>query len=358
MNTATNAAMSLSATLYRMVRYGFIGCVLAGFILFSSGCGGSSASGGSMLRPNPMPPSEPPPSFVSGSSQPESKKNISEASGNAPKRGSVTQSSNASRGVTTDSVSAGVSYDSGNGRPVFNVVKTGGRGFSIDSSSNEVMIRPIQDPRINGVEMLSRERQGYIYVGIQTDHSGQQQTDTDYLAAGFWAFFPDDENRVSDFEIGVFVDGGDPFAQQSLAGLTGTAIYRGEATGIYSLPGGPEAGNYLFDASVNLTADFGDDADFGTISGRISNVIDEDGSRVPGNPQVMLESADIENSPGGFFSGDTSMNHGGVSYEGKWGGQFFGNSHPTGEPGSAAGTFGVNADDGTSILGFFMAHHE
>ena len=335
MNTATKAEMPL----------------FAGFVLFSSGCGGgdSSTDGGDTNRPNPPTIGEPSQELFSSTSN---KQNISQASRNLPKVGSVTQSSNASDGVTTDRVTAEVGYD-GN-RPSYALVrKTGGQGFTMDSRSD----RSEQLPDCTGVQMLQCDTRGCNYVGV----CAESTTATDYLAAGLWAFFPEDLSRISDFELGAFVDGSDPFTQQNLAGLTTddtATTYRGEVTGVFSPPGGPAVGNFVFTAQVVLEVDFGDDEALGTIGATISNVRDEDGTPVNGNPQITLVRTNIGGSDSGFFTGDTSMNYRGASYEGKWGGQFFGNSHPTDEPGSVAGTFGIDAGNGSTALGVFMASQQ
>jgi hypothetical protein len=175
--------------------------------------------------------------------------------------------------------------------------------------------------------------------------------DPDYLVGGIWVYAPDGASGPEDYEFGAFVDGNDPFTAANLDGLTGTAEYAGEATGVYT--DATEDRNYFFDADVSLTANF-DDADE-EISGTISG-FEVDGDPVEGDPMLMLETAGIEIT--NFFTGDTSMTFDGDDFTGKWGGQFYGNgANAADHPGSVAGTFGGATVDGDkAFLGVFGAH--
>ena len=188
---------------------------------------------------------------------------------------------------------------------------------------------------------------GDLWVDVYTDY--EANGDTDYLSLGIWVYVPDGATSLDDYEYGTFADGNDPFSQGSLAGLTGTAVYDGEATGVYV-----DDQNYFFDATATLTANFGNNSALGTIEGRIYDV-EVDGQPVSGNPQLMLGNTDIGNSDSGFFKGNTSMTFDGDTYAGKWGGQFYSNDGAN-EPGSVAGTFGGATSDGSrAVLGSFGA---
>lgn len=200
---------------------------------------------------------------------------------------------------------------------------------------------------------------GDVWVDVYTDFQAEGSTDTDadYLARGIWVYVPDDATNLHDYEYGAFADGNDPFVQDNLAALAGTATYIGEdsATGLYA--NAKEQQNEFFEADVTLTANFGYGRDLGSIEGRIHD-IETDGSTLPGNPRLMLRSANIGASHSGFFEGDTGMMFEGKLFSGKWGGQFF-NSGPssTETPGSVAGTFGAATEDGReSFLGGFNAY--
>ena len=174
--------------------------------------------------------------------------------------------------------------------------------------------------------------------------------DTDFLAGGIWVYVPDTATSVDDFTFGAFVHGEDPYTQSNLIGLTGPYTYTGDATGVYSVLA--EERNYFFDADVTLTAEFGDVSNLGTIGGHIDNVSVDD-ELVEGDPTLYLRRTGIGEEKSGFFKGLTDMVYEGEEYDGKWGGQFFGNdgSNP---PGSVAGTFGAATSDGAnSVLGVY-----
>ena len=196
--------------------------------------------------------------------------------------------------------------------------------------------------------------------------------DSDWLAGGVWLYIPDDtEGQADDFEIGAFVGGKDPFTGANLAGVTGNAIYDGEATGIYTVVAADDTGEVgSFDATVRLEANF----DTNRISGGLREVFINspvDG-RVGSTGTLMFDAAVIptaSNTPdGGFFSngiargqtlafGEASMF---TTDTGKWGGQFFGDgTASTDAPGSVAGTFAVEGsrnDDTASLIGVFGAN--
>ena len=178
----------------------------------------------------------------------------------------------------------------------------------------------------------------------------------EWTAAGIWGFIPDSQN-ISEFEFGAFADGGDPFEQNNLQALTGNAIYRGEAYGVYYSSSGTDGEDSdLFNADVTLTVDFGNAAGLGTVSGRIFGAKDMDGEAIPGNPQVTLREASVGAANSGFFTGDTSFDLEGQSYAGKWGGQFLGNgAEATDSPSKVVGTFGVAASGQDAVGGLVGA---
>jgi hypothetical protein len=178
--------------------------------------------------------------------------------------------------------------------------------------------------------------------------------DADYLAGGVWLIVPDDATSASDYVFGAFADGSDPFLQNNLMAVTGTATYEGDATGVYS---GTEAGSTTigyFDGEVELIADFGGGNDLGAISGSITDFV-VDGT--PDDGTLNLGSANIGSQDSGFFKGLISGSDGERNYTGHWGGQFFGNGETDGKPGSVAGTFGGHStDDAINFVGAFGAH--
>ena len=177
--------------------------------------------------------------------------------------------------------------------------------------------------------------------------------DPDYLVGGIWVYAPDGASGPEDYEFGAFADGNDPFTAANLAGLTGTATYRGDEDVIGVYTDNTTDTNSFFGADVSLTAEFGDASALGTISGTISGFFEEDGESLS-IPDLTLGSAAIED--GNFFTGDTT----GGDFTGKWGGQFYGNGSAAADhPGSAAGTFGGATQEGDkAFLGTFGAERQ
>ena len=195
---------------------------------------------------------------------------------------------------------------------------------------------------------------GQLWVDVYTDY--ETAGDTDYLSLGIWVYVPDGATNLDSYEYGAFADGNDPFSQNNLVSLTGTASYVGEATGVYAVKA--DARNYFFDAAATLTANFGAGSTLGTIEGRVHD-FEVDGQPIAGNPQLMLGTANIGNSNSGFFKGDTSATFAGDTFAGKWGGQFYSNGESDGKPGSVAGTFGAGtADRSKGFLGAFGAYKQ
>ena len=253
-----------------------------------------------------------------------------------------------------DTVSAGetCSYEGGGSDFTFTVAADGQEGcvgVSTCSGNTVILSNNFVASNNNGVWTINSLPTGAMPVG------GTQVSDTDFLAGGIWVYVPDDATSVDDFTFGAFVHGEDPYDQDNLEGLTGEYTYAGDATGVYSVLA--DERNYFFDADVTLTADFDVDDTLGTIGGRIHDISVDD-ELVEGDPTLYLRRTGIGEAKSGFFTGVTDMVYEGEEYDGKWGGQFFGNddSNPPGPPGSVAGTFGAATSDGAnSVLGVYGA---
>ena len=214
----------------------------------------------------------------------------------------------------------------------------------------------------NDMDGMVEEVENVDFTPVAATYSG----DPDYLAGGVWVYVPAGAGGPEDYEFGAFVDGNDPFTAANLDGLTGEAVYLGEADGVYT---DREEGNYFFTARVDLRADFDNDTISGTMDDFFYEVYGQDepgGYRRLGGYErlfseetiLSLEETDIDTrTPDNFFTGDTAMSFGGDEFTGKWGGQFYGNGDSsTDRPGSVAGTFGGATDDGTkAFLGVFGA---
>ncbi len=175
-------------------------------------------------------------------------------------------------------------------------------------------------------------------------------TDADYLAGGIWLIAPNDPASAADYEFGAFADGSDPFVQRNLAAVTGTAIYIGDAVGVYSLTGAGDTSVGYLEADVRLNANFGDANGLGTIDGSITRFVVDD---YPEDGTLILGAASIGAQNAGFFQGSVSDDGASDSrsFTGQWGGQFFGNGESDGKPGSVAGTFGAHSTDFTDVVG-------
>ena len=318
-----------------------------------------------------------------------------QAAWNSPRAGSVTQSSDADElGVTVDTASVEISVSGGQDHYAVSY-----NGLELASTQNGTAAAGVSNTadRPKGTLLYERadgsvefyrsvESQdvefgkhgpasatwglppGDIWIDIwavfpeeelQQPASGpatDRASTADYLARGTWVYVPDDATRLDDYEYGAFADGSDPFVQDNLAGLTGTASYVGEdtASGVYATRDRQK--NYFFDADVSLTADFGAGLELGTVHGRIHD-IEIDDLTLPGAPQLLLRGSTIGAADSGFLVGNTSLNLAGRTLTGKWGAQFYGNGDAaTHRPGSVAGTFGAASADGReTFLGAFSA---
>ena len=212
----------------------------------------------------------------------------------------------------------------------------------------------------------------------------------DYLLFGVWLQEAANGTAAS---FGVFADSGDVDNDnefETAVTLTGTATYRGAATGLYS------EGTSIdyFQGRATLTANFGapgtadnaedPDDEEGIIFGTIDNIY-AGGRRM--SDVINLNSdhdrtvaTDGNITTDGVITGNTRMGAAMVdgdvvtyTYTGSWGGQFYGPDAATDAEGadtlppSVAGTFGVSGTDekGTdtitddvtrSYLGAFGAH--
>ena len=344
-----------------------------------AGCGGGGGSmPGMMETPTPTPETPTPTPdggsmmdddmMMGGGSMPGG---IPAAARNQPLAGqSVTQSSNGANGVTTDNISVTVS-DAGNGRVNYTVAN--GQAWSLGSDDPETRTT-FGEGQLPGTgstvtQVLASKgilhqqtssgasRVDGILVNFFTDI--EDAADTNYLVWGSWGIGSEDFTSHRETTSGAFAYGSDPFQQDNLAGLTGTATYRGDAQGNYfDLV---EGGGAPFIARATLEADFGEDPTLGTISGRIDDFRFGriDGTFIP-RPRttVTLTETDIGGADSGFFEGTSTGTYSdGRALSGQWGGQFYGNGDGSTQPGSVAGTFGaVSADDSRGLIGAFGAH--
>ena len=328
-----------------------------------SGCGGGG--GGAMIEPGLFgTEQQADPATVAAT--------VGEAAQSTPRQGSVMQSSNTDvDGVTKGTVNVDARYvdgritfeatydEEGDGTPD---VRLG----ADDVFSREVGLQICQqcadtdpDKKWQAAVLQKRDGSGTLVVSLFTDLQPDDPSGTDYMAGGMWLYVPDDTEEVDDLQFGAFGDASDPFDGSSIVMLTGTATYTGDATGAYTAKGSEsDSGEVgLFDAFVQLTADFGTLDNLGTVSGRVYNPVLSNGEE-SSLQELMLEEAPITEQEGGFFRGETSgTDSGQTGYSGKWGGQFIGNGADY--PESVGGTFGASRNDGlVNLFGVFGAYKQ
>ena len=261
-----------------------ISFVIASAIMLS-GCGGGGG-GGSSSGPSET-VSTLLSSIIERSSSAAAQGKIAAAAIAVPAAGSVTQSSNTTQdGITTDSVSTTVEYQ--DGQIIYTV--TNGTEWKVDSDASDT--RTLYEGRYtdsvwNFAELYKNLPDGRLWVDVYSNigRPTGAMPDTDFLAGGIWVYVPDTATSVDDFTFGAFVHGEDPYTQDNLIGLTDVYTYTGDATGVYSVLA--DERNYFFDADVTLTANFGENADLGTIGGRIHDVSVDD-ELVEGDPTLNL----------------------------------------------------------------------
>ena len=199
--------------------------------------------------------------------------------------------------------------------------------------------------------------------------SSADDPDTDYMMFGYWMHAPEDAEYQNDLIVGVFADGGDPFAGERLSSLEGTATYVGDAGGVYreTRVGGASDGFLLrsahFSGKATLNANFGfGNAGNGSIEGKITDLNFTDTGRED------LSFVFAKTSLSDFMKGGTRAEMSDTDWVGRWGAQFYGNGPCAGDsdcyPSSVAGTFGATStisetqDEGRTrtILGGFGAY--
>ena len=224
--------------------------------------------------------------------------------------------------------------------------------------------------------------------------------DQDWMVFGLWLTAPNDPS--GSHRIGQFFDGMNPYdtapdtADTAFpVALTGKANYKGGAFGLYEIDREEQDGQLstdeagMFTAEAELTADFGNATDAGTLSGEINNFKDlsgrflgYDNRRFPNSPDgggegdwvVRLNSAALGNDgavTGGTVSGSAEGHQWGAfvtdattdpvtTDSGGWNAQFYGPTTDADDdaiaPSSVAGEFSAVTDSGAiEVHGTFAA---
>lgn len=199
----------------------------------------------------------------------------------------------------------------------------------------------------------------------------------DYLSMGHWLFVPEDAAEFDAYDFGVFAGGSDPFEAAFLKTVAGSALYSGDAAGMYHARLSPVSDSSgRFTASVELTAEFGTNAELGTIGGRVYGFELDDAAPITPPSELALGSADISHSlsscgghvPGGWVCGSIprAADQDGQWWWGYWSAKFFGNGIVTADyppsiasqPTSVAGTFNAKTGNNVGFVGAFGAHRD
>ncbi len=298
-----------------------------------------------------------------------------EAARAAPIAGSVTQSSNHSAGVTANSVTVTIEPIRGD-----LTQRIGSPGWGFENQPVELDYQTdINGNTWRDMRVTRMYGDGSLRVVDTYTDADPNAFEDDYLVMGYWLRFParyfDEDGSpvdlseysiaqlVRDVEYGLFADGGDPYEQNNILALTGTATFNGDAVTAYIDTVNDK--DSLLAARVALTVDFGTNTEPGTVEGRVF-----DFQRLSGEAPIAREltdteiaqlgvmtlgTASIEGSDSGFFTGDTTMTADGDSLTGKWGGQFYGNGQtPQDQPSAVAGTFGAT-DRQKTVVGSYGA---
>lgn len=294
---------------------------------------------------------------------------IGAAAGAQPRFGSVTQSSNAAAGVTTDRARAAFA----NGRLTVTVARQGAAELTLDSADAAAIpgggslydlavlrqllpgaVRTVQEWAV-GTVAGSAGTLSYLSAISPGDDQN------DWLAQGYWLHMTGSgfgaSPSVTGAQIGAFVDGPELRTPPETLPGSGTATYRDEVTGlaVERSATGSVIGR-MVDIDAMLIADFAG----GTISGCIgcARGLRYSGTRIPSegeptasdggssNARIRLGNARV--TARGEFQGSATwetVSQPGVSaapvesQTGRWGGKFSNRPVATGEPRVAAGTF-------------------
>ena len=167
---------------------------------------------------------------------------------------------------------------------------------------------------------------GSITSGVPLDQ------DDAYLYFGIWSSIPDNITGTYNFR---YIEGGGGEQPANLArfnALTGSATFRGGAVGQYVTQGqvgGQNAKIGTFTATATLNADFGTDAEAGTLSGSITD-FKEGGSSLTGWQVTLGSTGNVgvaSTIAAAVASGDTVANIGGLAVGGSWGANFYGSDN-------------------------------
>ena len=209
---------------------------------------------------------------------------------------------------------------------------------------------------INGINKIAYDSNfTYSFTSTWLMHIEGFFREEDYLTLGYWtrfkpAFFSEERAAIElgkgnslVEEYGAFVFGNDLFTDLP---ITGSANYEGVNTlTVYQLNGLPLFVTGTLAGKTFLSVDF----EKGTIDGRLDNFYNGLlGRSFSGT--LNLNNAEIKSGNSGFFNGSVTGTFNGISYEGTYGGQFYGNNESDGLPGTVAGTMNAVSENNSYVL--------
>ena len=288
---------------------------------------------------------------------------------------STTQSSNVSNGQTQDQTFFSMEYDESGQLHFTHTRRVDPMTFMSNTKDLAVEYRRLDGTIATGWKGVQTHAE-YPAALVRWDAFSDREHagDTDYLTIGYWMIAFKDLNTgeflvpIKDFDtgelirsssnVGVSATGSNPFNNDNIVGLTGMATYEGPATGIITFKDQLDLNFFgyiirFFNAKAILEVDFGNTSTPGTISGRITEIMEEVGNFTL--PDITLEPADILQATGGGHGGDFSGETSGATIKGEvltgmWGGKLYGNgARSTDQPGSVAGTFGARTADNHNL---------
>ena len=368
------------------------GCIAAALSLALAACGGGGGGGTAGIGPQSpasSTPSSPEPRISLSDREREiyeadaeqGRTATLEAVGTAPRFGSVTQSSNADSGTTTDQASA--TYQDGK----LTVTVTQQDSSSFTFNTDDAVDSESSTSAANGLKVTSTTYVKETGTGDEmetilahTAHFSTGEEATDWMAGGYWLKLAGDigAGTIDNVEVGAFVDGPELRGTTTLP-VRGSATYRGEANGLYTAVYGTGAdepeGSYEFgryQGDLELLAHFGshNQYDHGWIGGSIRNigiagVLVRDGSVQENNVERMTDyhvnfgPAAIEENGRWSSSTNVRLNQPGTNAtsSGSWAGQVSKQADADGIPRLVAGTNGITATlpggTTTSMVGSF-----
>ncbi|MCY4327218.1 MAG: hypothetical protein OXC53_06490 [Rhodobacteraceae bacterium] len=248
-----------------------------------------------------------------------------------PHLGSVTQSSNATSGVTSETAAA--RFD-GRGTQV-TITRTGGSTLDLDSTTDrigdaEILDSPLPGTTYHGERLLRTDANGTTLALVFTNWNDSDPTD--YLAGGTWLHtdLAAAGGALTRAEVGAFVDGPELDTAPTLPDA-GTARYQGRGAGLYAYAGSsrlPDQAGELR-GNVDLTADFATRTLTGCLGCRdrveIEGVTGDGRSFRDTVPMRMrLAATPFDATTGRFAGQDVTVEHDEIPItdsSGSWGGQ-------------------------------------